>query len=89
MEGAPRQTFEPAGAGALLAATTALGIGLGASGVLAFGMMARLLVVLVVLVAVAASDSHAGLAAAVVYGLAYTAELGFSLLGYYSQEPTA
>jgi len=30
MEGAPRQTFEPAGAGALLAATTALGIGLGA-----------------------------------------------------------
>jgi len=62
---------------------------LGASGVLAFGMMARLLVVLVVLVAVAASDSHAGLAAAVVYGLAYTAELGFSLLGYYSQEPTA
>ena len=30
MEGAPRQTFEPAGAGALLAATTALGIGIGA-----------------------------------------------------------
>jgi F0F1-type ATP synthase assembly protein I len=30
MEGAPRQTFEPAGAGALLASTTALGIGIGA-----------------------------------------------------------
>ncbi|HSR24557.1 MAG TPA: hypothetical protein VLW53_13460 [Candidatus Eisenbacteria bacterium] len=30
MEGAPRQTFQPAGAGALLASTTALGIGAGA-----------------------------------------------------------
>ena len=59
------------------------------SGVLAFGMMIRLLVVLVVLVAVASSDAHVGLAAAIVYGLAYTAELGFSLLGYYGQEPTA
>ena len=62
---------------------------LAASGVLAFGMMARLLAVLVVLVAVAASDAHAALAAVLVYGLAYTAELGFSLAGYYSQEPTA
>ena len=59
------------------------------SGVLAFGMMIRLLVVLVVLLAVVSSDAHAGLAAAVVYALAYTAELGFSLLGYYGQEPTA
>jgi hypothetical protein len=59
------------------------------SGVLAFGMMIRLLAVLVVLVAVASSDAHLGLAAAAVYGLAYTAELGFSLLGYYGQAPTA
>jgi hypothetical protein len=62
---------------------------LAASGVLAFGMMARMLAVLVVLLAVAASDSRLGLAAALVYGLAYTAELGLSLFAYYSQEPTA
>jgi hypothetical protein len=62
---------------------------LAASGVLAFAMMARLLAVLVVLVAVAASDRDAGLAAALVYGLAYTTELALSLAGYYTQEPTA
>jgi hypothetical protein len=59
------------------------------SGMLAFGMMLRLLAVLVVLLAVVASNARAGLAAALVYGLAYTAELAFSLAGYYSQEPTA
>jgi hypothetical protein len=57
--------------------------------VLAFGMMARLLVVLAVLIALAASDRDAGLAAALVYGAAYTAELGLSLVGYYTQEPRA
>jgi hypothetical protein len=60
-----------------------------ASGVLAFGMMARLLGVLAVLLALAASDRDAGLAAALVYGAAYTAELVVSLLGYYIQEPRA
>jgi hypothetical protein len=60
-----------------------------ASGALAFGMMIRLLAVLAVLLALAASDRGAGLAAALVYGAAYTAELAFSLLGYYSQEPRA
>jgi hypothetical protein len=62
---------------------------LAGSGVLAFGMMARLLAVLVVLLIVASTDPAAGLAAALVYGLAYTAELVLSLLGYYAQEPTA
>jgi hypothetical protein len=62
---------------------------LAASGVLAFAMMGRLLAVLVVLVAVAASDGKLALAAAVVYALAYTAELGTSLASYYVQEPTA
>jgi len=60
-----------------------------AAGALAFGMMLRLLVVLAVLLAVAASDRGTGLAAALVYGAAYTAELGLSLVGYYNQEPTA
>jgi hypothetical protein len=62
---------------------------LAGSGALAFGMMVRLLAVLVVLVAVSASDSGTGLAAALLYGLAYTAELTLSLVDYYSQEPTA
>jgi len=62
---------------------------LAASGALAFGMMLRMLVVLAVLLAVAASDRKVGLAAALVYGAAYTAELALSLVGYYSQEPTA
>jgi hypothetical protein len=62
---------------------------LAASGVLAFGMMGRLLAVLVVLVAVAASNRAVGLAAILVYALAYTAELLVSLTSYYVQEPTA
>ena len=62
---------------------------LAASGVLAFGMMGRILAVLVVLVAVAASDGKLALAAALVYALAYTAELAVSLMSYYVQEPNA
>jgi hypothetical protein len=62
---------------------------LAASSVLAFGMMGRLLGVLVVLVAVTASNHAVGLAAAVLYGLAYTAELAVSLATYYVQEPRA
>jgi hypothetical protein len=62
---------------------------LAASSVLAFGMMGRLLAVLVVLVAVAASNRDVGLAAALLYGLAYTVELAVSLAGYYVQEPRA
>jgi hypothetical protein len=45
--------------------------------------------VLAVLLAVASSDRDLGLAAALVYGAAYTTELGLSLAGYYNQEPTA
>ena len=62
---------------------------LAASGVLAFAMMGRVLAVLVVLVAVAASDGGLALAAALVYALAYTAELVASLASYYAQEPSA
>ena len=62
---------------------------LAASSALAAGMMLRLLAVLAVLLAVTASDRMLGLAAALVYGAAYTAELALGLAGYYSQEPTA
>jgi hypothetical protein len=60
-----------------------------ASGVLAFGMMFRLLLILAVLLALTAANRDAGLAAALLYGAAYTAELALSLLGYYAQEPRA
>lgn len=62
---------------------------LAASSVLAFGMMGRLLAVLVVLVAVTASNHTVGLAATLLYALAYTAELAVSLASYYVQEPRA
>ena len=77
------------GLGLLFARVKPSSDNLAASGVLAFGMMARLLVVLAVLIALAASDRDAGLAAALVYGAAYTAELGLSLVCYYTQEPRA
>jgi hypothetical protein len=75
--------------GLLLARVRPSSENLAASGALAAGMMLRLLAVLVVLLAVAASDKDAGLAAALVYGAAYTAELAVGLAGYYGQEPTA
>ena len=61
---------------------------LAGSGVFAFGMMLRLLAVLVVLLAVASSDKDVGLAAALTYGVAYSAELVLNLVGYYGQEPS-
>jgi hypothetical protein len=75
--------------GLLLARVTPSPENVAASGVLAFGMMIRMLAILAVLLALAASNRSAGLAAALVYGAAYTAELMSSLLGYYSQEPRA
>jgi hypothetical protein len=62
---------------------------LAASGVLAFGMMFRVLLVLVVLVAAASSHPRLALAAGLVYGISYTVELGLSLVGYYGQEARA
>jgi len=46
------------------------------------------LAILVVLLAVVSSNRDVGLAAALTYGIAYTAELGLNLLGYYGQEPS-
>jgi hypothetical protein len=76
------------GLGLLLARIKPSPDNLAASTVLAFGMMARVLAVLVVLIAVAASDRELGLAAALVYGFAYTAELAVSVASYYVQDPT-
>jgi hypothetical protein len=54
-----------------------------ASAVLAFGLTFKAVVVLAVLVAAAATRPHAAVAAAVVYVLAYTFQLGLSLVTYF------
>ena len=62
---------------------------LASSGAVAFGMMFRAIAVMIVVFAVAATDARAGLAAGLLYALAYTFELGLSLLAYYTSEPIA
>jgi hypothetical protein len=54
------------------------------SGVVAFGMMARGILLMLVAVAVAASDPALALAGALVYAAAYSLELGLSLTLYFS-----
>ncbi|HEY7004279.1 MAG TPA: hypothetical protein VH281_08360 [Gaiellaceae bacterium] len=69
---------------------TRIGIGepnLRGSGVVAFGMMARGILVMVVALAVAVSDPTLAIAGALVYALAYSLELGLSLTIYFSGEP--
>jgi hypothetical protein len=56
---------------------------LAASGVLGIGMMFRAVAVMVVIIAVAASDEGLAVAAALVYALAYSLELGVSLVTYF------
>ena len=56
---------------------------LAASGVRGVGMMFRPVAVMVVVIAVAASDAEVGVAAGLLYALAYTLELGLSVLAYF------
>jgi hypothetical protein len=56
---------------------------LAAAGVVGIGMMFRPVAVMVVAIAVAAQDTALGVAAALVYALAYTLELAVSLLAYF------
>jgi hypothetical protein len=62
---------------------------LAASGVVGISMMFRAVAVGVVVIAVAASDPEVGVAAAVLYALAYTLELALSLLAYFGSEPVS
>jgi len=55
---------------------------LGSSGVMAFGMMFRGIAVMIVVIAVAVSEPYLALGAAVLYALAYTLELGLSVVAY-------
>jgi hypothetical protein len=57
------------------------------SGVAAFGMMGRGIVLVLILLAVAVADPSLALAGALVYAAAYTAELAASLALYYSGSP--
>ena len=56
---------------------------LAASGVRGVGMMFRPVAVMVVVIAVAASNAEVGVAAGLLYALAYSLELGLSLLTYF------
>jgi hypothetical protein len=57
------------------------------SGVAAFGMMGRGIVLVLILLVVAVADPSLALAGALVYAAAYTAELAMSLALYYSGSP--
>jgi hypothetical protein len=58
-----------------------------ASAVLAFGLTFKAVVVLAVLIAAAATHPHLAAAAAIVYVLAYTFQLGLSLVTYFGARP--
>ena len=60
---------------------------LAASGVVGFGMTFRAVAVMVVVIALAASDARLALAVVALYALAYTLELGVSLALYFSGGP--
>ena len=57
------------------------------SGIVAFGMMGRGIVLVLILIAVAVADPSLALAGALVYAAAYSAELAASLTLYFSGSP--
>ena len=59
---------------------------LAASGVQAFGLFFKSIGLLVVLVAAAAASPHLAIAAVLTYALAFTFELGLSLVWYFGTE---
>jgi hypothetical protein len=62
------------------------GGGVANSGLQAFALFFKLIVLLVVLFAALAADRDLALTAALTYGLAYTFELGFSLASYFGTQ---
>lgn len=69
--------------GALLARLPLGADNLAAAGVVGIGMMFRPVAVMVVAIAVATQDAAVGVAAALLYALAYTLELTVSLASYF------
>ncbi len=77
------------GTRALASLLTHLNVGasnLARGGVVGFGMTFRAIVVLVAIVALAATDARLALAATLLYALAYTLELAVSLALYFGGE---
>ena len=62
------------------------GSGLANSGLQAFALFFKLIALLVVLFAALAADRNLALTTALTYGLAYTFELGFSLVSYFGTQ---
>jgi hypothetical protein len=56
---------------------------LASSGVVAFGLVFRGIAVMIVAIAVAAANPDVGLAAALLYALAYSLELGVAIMAYF------
>lgn len=74
----------------LLLARLPVGMGsLASAGVVAFGRMLRAAGLVAILIVVATSNSDLGLPAAIVYALAFTVELGLSLVMYFGGEVRA
>jgi hypothetical protein len=71
----------------LMARLQERGGNLAAAGVQGFSLFFKAIALLVVLVAVAASDAHLAVAAALTFALAYTCELGLSLVTYFGGAP--
>jgi hypothetical protein len=71
----------------LLARLKARSSNLAASGVQAFGLFFKAIGLLVVLLAAAATDRDLAIGAALTYALAYTLQLGLSLIAYFSEAP--
>ena len=57
------------------------------SGLVAFGMMGRGILIALAAIAVAVTDARLALVGALVYALAYTAELALGLVLYFAREP--
>ena len=72
--------------GALLARLPLGAAHVAASGVRGIGMMFRSVAVMVVVIAVAASDVEVGVAAGLLYAAAYTLELAVSLVSYFGAD---
>jgi hypothetical protein len=71
----------------VLARTRASAANLAASAVQVFALLFKSLGLLVVLFATVAANAELAVAAAITYALAYTLELGLSLLSYYGRVP--
>jgi hypothetical protein len=71
----------------LVARLRGRGGNLAAAGVQGFALFFKALALLVVLIAVAVTDARLAVAAALTYALAYTFELGLSLVTYFGGGP--